>query len=65
MAMRKRTLLKVIVLGDSGVGKTSLMNQYPSHFLTTQLKLAFLFETIADEMLNSRNDDANSDDPPL
>ncbi|GJN15068.1 hypothetical protein PR202_gb01957 [Eleusine coracana subsp. coracana] len=27
---RKRTLLKVIVLGDSGVGKTSLMNQYPS-----------------------------------
>uniref|UniRef100_A0A0E0FS72 Ras-related protein Rab7 n=1 Tax=Oryza nivara TaxID=4536 RepID=A0A0E0FS72_ORYNI len=26
---RRRTLLKVIVLGDSGVGKTSLMNQYP------------------------------------
>mmetsp|Transcript_27934 Transcript_27934/g.33936 ORF Transcript_27934/g.33936 Transcript_27934/m.33936 type:complete len:209 (+) Transcript_27934:66-692(+) len=25
---RKRTLLKVIILGDSGVGKTSLMNQY-------------------------------------
>ncbi|KAG6660852.1 hypothetical protein I3843_03G129700 [Carya illinoinensis] len=25
---RKRSLLKVIVLGDSGVGKTSLMNQY-------------------------------------
>ncbi|CAM8906870.1 unnamed protein product [Rhodiola kirilowii] len=68
MAMRKRTLLKVIVLGDSGVGKTSLMNQYPSHFLTTQLKLAFLFETVetvADEMLNNRNDDAGSDDPPL
>ncbi|KAF2612706.1 hypothetical protein F2Q70_00009157 [Brassica cretica] len=30
MATRRRTLLKVIVLGDSGVGKTSLMNQYPS-----------------------------------
>jgi len=29
---RRRTLLKVIVLGDSGVGKTSLMNQYPSVF---------------------------------
>ncbi|KAL0846775.1 hypothetical protein Bca101_020021 [Brassica carinata] len=29
MATRRRTLLKVIVLGDSGVGKTSLMNQYP------------------------------------
>merc|ERR1712054_88618 len=28
MAARKRTLLKVIILGDSGVGKTSLMNQY-------------------------------------
>mmetsp|Transcript_39823 Transcript_39823/g.55305 ORF Transcript_39823/g.55305 Transcript_39823/m.55305 type:complete len:212 (+) Transcript_39823:123-758(+) len=27
-ATRKRTLLKVIILGDSGVGKTSLMNQY-------------------------------------
>ncbi|MFS7976219.1 putative P-loop containing nucleoside triphosphate hydrolase [Helianthus anomalus] len=25
----RRTLLKVIVLGDSGVGKVSLMNQYP------------------------------------
>ncbi|KAI4339684.1 hypothetical protein MLD38_024597 [Melastoma candidum] len=30
MATRRRTLLKVIVLGDSGVGKTSLMNQYPN-----------------------------------
>ncbi|KAI4345165.1 hypothetical protein L6164_012316 [Bauhinia variegata] len=28
ISQRKRTLLKVIVLGDSGVGKTSLMNQY-------------------------------------
>uniref|UniRef100_I1NJQ8 Uncharacterized protein n=1 Tax=Oryza glaberrima TaxID=4538 RepID=I1NJQ8_ORYGL len=26
---RRRTLLKVIVLGDSGLGKMSLMNQYP------------------------------------
>ncbi|KAK7840771.1 ras-related protein rab7 [Quercus suber] len=26
MSVRRRTLLKVIVLGDSGVGKTSLMN---------------------------------------
>ncbi|URE28290.1 ras-related protein [Musa troglodytarum] len=29
MASRRRKLLKVIILGDSGVGKTSLMNQYP------------------------------------
>lgn len=27
MASRKKILLKVIILGDSGVGKTSLMNQ--------------------------------------
>ncbi|KAJ6996703.1 hypothetical protein NC653_013336 [Populus alba x Populus x berolinensis] len=31
MEMPRRALLKVIVLGDSGVGKTSLMNQYPLH----------------------------------
>jgi len=28
MSARKKVLLKVIILGDSGVGKTSLMNQY-------------------------------------
>ncbi|XP_052190638.1 ras-related protein Rab7-like [Diospyros lotus] len=28
MSTQKRSLLKVIVLGDSGVGKTSLMNRY-------------------------------------
>ncbi|KAI9747369.1 MAG: hypothetical protein M1815_004281 [Lichina confinis] len=28
MASRKKPMLKVIILGDSGVGKTSLMNQY-------------------------------------
>jgi len=28
MSHRKKVLLKVIILGDSGVGKTSLMNQY-------------------------------------
>ncbi|KAI5298180.1 hypothetical protein KEM56_004264, partial [Ascosphaera pollenicola] len=28
MSARKKVLLKVIVLGDSGVGKTSLMNRY-------------------------------------
>ncbi|KAH7682390.1 P-loop containing nucleoside triphosphate hydrolase protein [Dioscorea alata] len=27
MASRRRMLLKVIILGDSGVGKTSLMNR--------------------------------------
>ncbi|KAI5807032.1 ras family-domain-containing protein [Geopyxis carbonaria] len=28
MSSRRRKILKVIILGDSGVGKTSLMNQY-------------------------------------
>lgn len=28
MSTKKKVLLKVIILGDSGVGKTSLMNQY-------------------------------------
>jgi Ras-related protein Rab-7A len=28
MAQRKKAILKLIILGDSGVGKTSLMNQY-------------------------------------
>jgi len=28
MASKKKVLLKVIILGDSGCGKTSLMNQY-------------------------------------
>jgi GTPase SAR1 family protein len=28
MSTRKRYLLKIIVLGDAGVGKTSLLNQY-------------------------------------
>jgi Ras-related protein Rab-7A len=38
MASRKRTLLKVIILGDSGVGKTSLMNQYVSKKFSNQYK---------------------------
>jgi Ras-related protein Rab-7A len=35
---RKRTLLKVIILGDSGVGKTSLMNQYVNKKFSNQYK---------------------------
>lgn len=31
-------LLKVIILGDSGVGKTSLMNQFVNHKFTNQYK---------------------------
>eukprot|EP00249_Psilotum_nudum_P009607 c22039_g1_i1 orf=497-1117(+) len=38
MSARKRTLLKVIILGDSGVGKTSLMNQYVAKKFSNQYK---------------------------
>jgi len=35
---RKKVLLKVIILGDSGVGKTSLMNQYVNRKFSNQYK---------------------------
>ncbi|KAG4391444.1 hypothetical protein GLYMA_05G184600v4 [Glycine max] len=38
ISQRKRTLLKIIVLGDSGVGKTSLMNQYVYRKFSQQYK---------------------------
>ncbi|XAR53341.1 hypothetical protein NMG60_11021868 [Bertholletia excelsa] len=38
MASRRPMLLKVIILGDSGVGKTSLMNQYVNRKFSNQYK---------------------------
>merc|ERR1712196_463646 len=38
MSGRKKVLLKVIILGDSSGGKTSLMNQYVNKKFNTQYK---------------------------
>ena len=38
MSHRKKVLLKVIILGDSGVGKTSLMNQFVNDKFSKQYK---------------------------
>lgn len=38
MSSRKKTLLKVIILGDSGVGKTSLMQQFVNNKFSHQYK---------------------------
>lgn len=38
MTSRKKLLLKVIILGDSGVGKTSLMNMYVNKRFSNQYK---------------------------
>ncbi len=35
---RKKVLLKVVILGDAGVGKTSLMNQYVNKKFSSQYK---------------------------
>lgn len=38
MSSRRKVLLKVIILGDSGVGKTSLMNQFVNKKFSNQYK---------------------------
>ncbi|KAI1885406.1 hypothetical protein AGOR_G00219830 [Albula goreensis] len=47
MAQPKSSLLKVILLGDGGVGKSSLMNRYVTNKFDTHL-----FHTIGVEFLN-------------
>mmetsp|Transcript_12568 Transcript_12568/g.18787 ORF Transcript_12568/g.18787 Transcript_12568/m.18787 type:complete len:207 (-) Transcript_12568:333-953(-) len=53
MSHRKKTLLKVIILGDSGVGKTSLMNRYVHQKFSSQYKATigadFLIKHVAVE----------------
>ncbi|XP_057971163.1 ras-related protein Rab7-like isoform X2 [Malania oleifera] len=50
MLTRRRTLLKVIVLGDSGVGKTSLMNQYVYNKFSQQYKATIGADFVTKEL---------------
>ncbi|CAG8588195.1 7255_t:CDS:2 [Paraglomus brasilianum] len=51
MASRKKVLLKVIILGDSGVGKTSLMNQYVNKKFTNQYKATIGADFLTKEVM--------------
>jgi len=48
---RKKILLKVIILGDSGVGKTSLMNQYVHKKFSNQYKATIGADFLTKELL--------------
>ncbi|XP_020250645.1 ras-related protein Rab7-like isoform X2 [Asparagus officinalis] len=50
MSTRRRTLLKVIFLGDSGVGKTSLMNQYVHNKFSQQYKATIGADFVTKEL---------------
>ncbi|KAH7816808.1 Rab7a1 [Monocercomonoides exilis] len=51
MSTRKRALLKVIVLGDSGVGKTSLINQFAQHKFSSQYKATIGADFLTKEVI--------------
>jgi len=51
MSTRKKVLLKVIILGDSGVGKTSLMNQYVSRKFSNQYKATIGADFLTKEVM--------------
>jgi len=51
MASRKKVLLKVIILGDSGVGKTSIMNQYVNKKFNNQYKATIGADFLTKEVM--------------
>ncbi|GMJ02202.1 RAB GTPase homolog G3A [Hibiscus trionum] len=56
MSLQNRTLLKVILLGDSGVGKTSLMNQYVHMKFSQQYKATIGADFVTKELqIDDRN----------
>ena len=48
---RKKVLLKLIILGDSGVGKTSLMNQYCNKRFSNQYKATIGADFLTKEVM--------------
>ena len=51
MTSRKKVLLKVIILGDSGVGKTSLMKQYVNKKFSNQYKATIGADFLTKEVM--------------
>ncbi|KAI9887828.1 MAG: hypothetical protein M1823_000350 [Watsoniomyces obsoletus] len=51
MASRRKPMLKVIILGDSGVGKTSLMNQYVNKKFSASYKATIGADFLTKEVL--------------
>jgi len=51
MSHRKKVLLKVIILGDSNVGKTSLMNQYVNKKFSKQYKATIGADFLTKEVM--------------
>jgi Ras-related protein Rab-7A len=55
MATRKKVLLKIVILGDSGVGKTSLMNQYVNKKFSGQYKATIGADFLTKEVMVGEN----------
>lgn len=55
MSGRKKTLLKVIILGDSGVGKTSLMQQFVNNKFSHQYKATIGADFLTKEIIIDNN----------
>lgn len=51
MASRRKLLLKIIILGDSGVGKTALMNQYVNKKFSNQYKATIGADFLTKEVM--------------
>merc|ERR1711988_1199237 len=54
---RKKVLLKVIILGDSSVGKTSLTNMYVNRKLNNQYKATIGADFLTKEVMVTHNGD--------